>query len=412
MSAPRVALFTDCYHDVSGIALTSRHLLAFARSHGLPLLCVRSGSERRFTRDGSTSILELLRGAVSIPLERGLGFDALLWRHQRRSAEILEVFRPDVVHVTGPGDFGLLGAYLAKKRGIPLVASWHTNLHQFARQRLERLLSAVPRRWVDPLTQRSEACTLRLSLYFYGLANLVLAPNDELSGWLQRELRLRTEVMGRGVDAELFHPRKRRRTDDDSVLRLGFVGRLSPEKNLTAFAGLERYLLERGAPPFRFVIVGDGGERAWLERNLRHAEFRGVLAGEELAREFADFDLLVFPSHTDTYGNAVQEALASGVPSIVTSSGGPKHVVDDGETGLVGRDDEGFREAVLFLMRNRECRLRMASAAREVAGRRSWDRVFERVYDHYRDLRAGRDLFAHGLLGTSSLPPGSDDVRA
>ncbi len=114
---------------------------------------------------------------------------------------------------------------------------------------------------------------------------------------------------------------------------LGFCGRLSIEKNVFLLARIRTELIERGITNFRFLIVGHGKEEGWLRQHLPNAEFTGVLRGHELARAYANMDLFVFPSHTDTFGNVVLEALASGVPAIVTPDGGPRYIVKDGETG-------------------------------------------------------------------------------
>jgi len=125
--------------------------------------------------------------------------------------------------------------------------------------------------------------------------------------------------MPRGVDAELFHPAKRTRDLEDTVRVLGFVGRLSVEKNIGLLAEIEHALNQNKE---KFLIVGHGGDEAWLRERMPRAEFTGVLRGEELSRAYANMDLFVFPSHTDTFGNVVLEALASGVPAIVTPTEG------------------------------------------------------------------------------------------
>jgi glycosyltransferase involved in cell wall biosynthesis len=119
-----------------------------------------------------------------------------------------------------------------------------------------------------------------------------------------------------------------------------------------------------------------------LRRELRHADFTGVLRGEALATAYANMDALVFPSHTDTFGNVVLEALASGVPAVVTPDGGPKFIVRDGETGFVA-PDEGFAAAVATLVRDRARLAEMRAAARAYALGCSWDAVFSRVYAAY-----------------------------
>jgi hypothetical protein len=130
-------------------------------------------------------------------------------------------------------------------------------------------------------------------------------------------------------------------------------------------------LVRRGLDDFRITIVGDGSEVAWLKRRLKHGEFTGVLRGEGLAGAYANMDLFVFPSRTDTFGNVVQEAAASGVPSVVTNEGGPKHLVVPGKTGLIAET-------------NAEFVARVVEAARENVSGVSWDAAFEKTYRAYR----------------------------
>jgi glycosyltransferase involved in cell wall biosynthesis len=188
--------------------------------------------------------------------------------------------------------------------------------------------------------------------------------------------------MPRGVDAEQFHPK--RRTLSDETLRLGFVGRITPEKGVRLFLEIEKALEAAGFTDFRIAMVGDGSEVVWLKKRLKHAEFTGVLRGEELARAYANMDVFVFPSRTDTFGNVVQEAAASQVPAVVTNEGGPQHLVVPGVTGYVTRTSEEFIARVLELVHNIELRKRMGKAARERVEGVSWDAAFEKTYLAYR----------------------------
>jgi glycosyltransferase involved in cell wall biosynthesis len=189
-------------------------------------------------------------------------------------------------------------------------------------------------------------------------------------------------LMPRGVDAELFHPAKRTRDPEDPVRILGFVGRLSVEKNIGLLVDIQHELDQNQE---KFLIVGHGGDEAWLRDRLHRAEFTGVLRGEELARAYANMDLFVFPSHTDTFGNVVLEALASGVPAIVTPDGGPRTIVRDGETGYIVPDDR-FTTAIREILADPERHAAMRQAARAYALTASWDSVFEGVYAAYQRL--------------------------
>jgi glycosyltransferase involved in cell wall biosynthesis len=163
---------------------------------------------------------------------------------------------------------------------------------------------------------------------------------------------------------------------------LGYVGRLSVEKNVALLARVERELAAMGVNEVRFLVVGHGSEEESLRRDLKAAEFAGVLRGAVLARAYANMDVLVFPSHTDTFGNVVLEALASGVPAVVTPDGGPKFIVLDGETGFVTEDDR-FAGAVAELVKDRTRLDTMRLKARGYALGCSWDAVFDRVYAGY-----------------------------
>jgi phosphatidylinositol alpha 1,6-mannosyltransferase len=214
------------------------------------------------------------------------------------------------------------------------------------------------------------------------LAKVLFAPNDELCRMLERTTGRPCFLMQRGVDTEWFSPMHRTREADDRTVVLGYVGRLSVEKNVALLARVERELAAMGLGGVRFLIVGHGSEEAALRRDLKEAEFAGVLRGAALARAYANMDVLVFPSHTDTFGNVVLEALASGVPAVVTPDGGPKFIVRDGETGFVTVDDH-FAEAVAELVRDRVRLEEMRLTARAYALGCSWDAVFDRVYRGY-----------------------------
>jgi glycosyltransferase involved in cell wall biosynthesis len=196
-------------------------------------------------------------------------------------------------------------------------------------------------------------------------------------------------LMQRGVDTELFTPQRRSRRGGDKSFVLGYVGRLSIEKNVALLVRIERELAAMGVGGVRFVIVGHGDEEELLRRELRAATFAGVLRGEALAEAYANMDLLVFPSRTDTFGNVVLEALASGVPAVVTPDGGPKFIVRDGETGFVAQDGS-FAQAIACLLRDGSRLREMREAARASALGSSWDTVFSRVYAAYEPALAAR----------------------
>lgn len=394
---PRVAYFPDSFHEVNGVAHTSRHFEAYARRRNLPFLCVRAGRRKsRLEETGECWSLELPRGLLSIPLEKDLSFDPVYLRHLPLITETLERFNPSIVHITGPSEFGFVGAVLAHRYGIPLAASWHTNVHEYAARRFAHLVRVLPRRQALAAGRVIEQCALSIAARLYSSARILFAPNRELCRVLEDATGRCCRLMPRGVDSTVFDPRKRTRRKDDGEIVLGYVGRLSVEKNVALLARVQREL-EQGGKQCRFVIVGHGAEEAWLKRNLSRAEFTGVLRGEALAATYANMDIFVFPSHTDTFGNVVLEALASGVPAVVTPDGGPASIVRDGCTGRIVRDD-GFAQAVVSILDNPGLFDAMRLAARNHALAASWDSVFDGVYAGYESVLSPSQYIDAGLL--------------
>lgn len=404
MSAqPRVALFCETFHEVNGVALTARQLVDFARRRGHPFLAVLGGARLAEYTEGSVTRLELPRSWASFGIERDLRYDLFLWRHIGEVRRALMRFRPDVIHVTSPGEFGQLGAYLAHRMHVPLVASWHTNLHQFAARRLRKLLDFLPALYSEGVTSWAERAALIPLLRFYRIARVTLAPTPSQVRWLEECTGRHTFLMPRGVDCEQFHPRER--SVNDGVLRLGYVGRVTPEKRVRFLVDLERALLSAGHTNFSILVVGDGNERAWLERNLRHGVFTGVLRGQFLAEAYANMDVFVFPSRTDTYGNVVQEAAASGVPAIVTSHGGPQCLVVPGVTGFVAENDDEFVRTVLQLMAKPAHMRKMGAAARQNILASSWDAALEMTYSAYRFCKDAASAARRSGAGVLVRPP-------
>lgn len=374
MNPRRVAFFTDSFHEVNGVALTSREYVNYASRRGLPLFSVHAGPATALVEAGSVQTFEFKRSAVRLNLEHDLAIDLLFLRHRGKLLKALREFKPDLIHITGPGDAGILGAILAHDLRVPLAASWHTNLHEFAGRRL-------PEAFGPKMKSLTERVTLDLCVWFYRLAKVLFAPNQELVDLLARRTGRPVFPMGRGIDTDLFSPERRARSDRRFVV--GYVGRLSPEKNVRFFADLERALIRRGWMDYRLLLIGEGSERAWLRNNLRRGELPGILRGVDLARAYASMDAFVFPSTTDTFGNVVLEALASGVPALVTNGGGPKFLVEEGRTGFVVEGIEGFATALSNLRSAPEMLSKMRIAARQAAERFSWNAVFEKVHANY-----------------------------
>ena len=383
-SIPRVALFADTFHETNGAANFLRRLVDYAKEQNYPFLCIRSGERTELIKDGSVSFLDLKRSRISVPLDGALKYDPFLWRYRTKIGKNLNDFAPDILHITGLNDISQIGFTFAHYTNIPAVASWHTNAHEYA---AERLSSLMP--WIRPNTRRKinkkvERLAMSGIMKLYFLAQMQLAPNEELVDEIQKLTRRPSFLLGRGVDTEFLSPEKRRRNENDKEFIIGFVGRLRPEKNVRFLARLDAALQKAEITDYKFTIVGEGGERDWLEKNLKNVQLTGAIFGEELATAYANMDLFVFPSQTDAFGNVVLEAMSSGVPSVVMKQGGPKFLIEHGKSGFIADSDEKFIETVVQLAKKREQLPDIAKAARKFALETSWSAIFEKMYAYYK----------------------------
>jgi len=393
---PRVAFFPDAYNEIDGVANTSRQFEAFAKERGLPFLVVHAGPRNEIVEEGSVTRVQLRRSWLRFPLDRTHEFDVMFLRHYQHLATRIQRFRPDVVQITGPSDVGILGAIAAHKLGIPLAASWQTNLHKYARARLSAAASFLPQAASRKLANAAERWSFRAMARFYKIPRLLFAPNEEMIELLERTTGKPCSLMSHSVDSTRFSPAFRDR--QSGPFYIGYVGRLTAEKNVRALAKFERALIAMGHGDFRIVVVGEGAEGKWLRKNLRQAEFTGMLTGEKLSRAFANLDVLVFPSETETFGLVILEALASGVPAVVAAGGGAKFAVQHGKTGFVAQNADEFAEFTAALMTRPEMLAAMRSEARQYALSTSWARIFEGMYEAYDRYLFPPNTVRHGVL--------------
>ena len=256
----RPAFMPDTFHDVNGVAHTSRQFEAFARRTQTPFLSIHCGPATAITTDGKVVISELKRGFARLQLDANLDYDLLLMHYSRRVIRQVKDFGADLIHITGPGDMGMLGCYVAWRLKLPLVISWHTSLHEYAGRRLERLLTLFGKRISQKLGIAAENLTLAILAWFYRKARVVLAPNQELVEMMSRLTGRPSFLMPRGIETELFTPA--RRTRKNGLFRIGYTGRLTTEKNVRFLAELGNALIARGHRDFEFFLLGQGSEES------------------------------------------------------------------------------------------------------------------------------------------------------
>jgi phosphatidylinositol alpha 1,6-mannosyltransferase len=186
-------------------------------------------------------------------------------------------------------------------------------------------------------------------------------------------------LMPHGVDVAQYRPAP----PGSHVNRpfcIGYVGRLTTEKNVRLLLEIERKLIAAGERNYKFLIVGDGGQQNWLRKHLQRAELTGVRRGEELAAAYLRMDAFVFPSRTDTFGLVILEAMACGIPVILAPETGKRVGIEDGVSGFLSDD---FAASLQCLMHDHPLLLAMSYAARQFAGGNSWQLVFEQLYGTY-----------------------------
>jgi glycosyltransferase involved in cell wall biosynthesis len=299
-------------------------------------------------------------------------------------SEALEAFRPDLIHVVNPAVLGLGGIWLAKTRGIPLVASYHTHLPKY----LEHYGMGM----LEPLLWE-------LLKAAHNQAQLNLCTSTAMVDELSAKGIQHTALWQRGVDTELFRPDLRNEAMrqrlhgpyDDTGNLLLYIGRLSAEKQIERI----RPVLE-ALPGTRLALVGDGPYRQQLERLFEGTPttFVGYLAGEELASAYASGDAFLFPSSTETLGLVLLEAMAAGCPVVGARRGGIPDIVSDGVNGFLYDPDEvgSLTTAVANLLGEADTRRALRLAARDEAERWGWAAATEQLRGYYRQVLGQRRL--------------------
>ncbi|MBM3264207.1 MAG: glycosyltransferase [candidate division Zixibacteria bacterium] len=373
---PNIAVFSDSIYDVNGAALSLRHMVETARKNGRKMTLV-GASNRPVGADGPV-----------------MNF-AALWDMALPEYDEIKLYVPPLLEmldycdregftayqISSPGPVGLCGLLIARLLNRPAIGHYHTHIPQFV-HRITEDASVGEVAWT-------------YVRWFYSQMDRVLAPSENAktelinNGFDDGKLH----VLPYGIDAERFHPGKRNTAlwsqfGINGTQKLLYVGRLSREKNLSLLAeSFKKIYKERN--DLSLVIVGDGPYRQELQRQFNGypVYFTGYLDGEKLASVYASSDLFVFPSTTDTSGNVVLEAQASGLPVIVSGQGGPKENMVEDHTGLVVEaiNPESFSHAIRTLLDDPTRRAQMGRAAR-IFIESSQNRRYETVVDQMLDL--------------------------
>lgn len=363
----RVAVVTETYPpEVNGVAMTLGRMVAAlqARNHQVQLIRPRQGAGDAATaRDNFEEVLK-----PGLPIPR---YDSLRMGLPARQGliKLWQVKRPDVVQVATEGPLGWSAVSAAHRLRIPVASDFHTNFHSYSRHYgvgwLRKPIAAYLRK-------------------FHNKALVTMVPTAEMRDALTAGGYRNVRVVARGVDTRLFTPMRRSRqlreswgvADDDPVALV--VGRLAPEKNLPAV--LEAFdAMRRTNARAKLVFVGDGPERAMLERRFPEHVFAGMRIGEDLACHYASGDVFLFASLTETFGNVTLEAMASGLAVVAYDYAAARQHIRHEASGLLA-PPEAQREfaALAANLAGDSARVRaLGNAARRVAEGVDWEVVYD-----------------------------------
>ncbi|MBB4752016.1 glycosyltransferase family 4 protein [Actinoplanes lobatus] len=394
----RIALVTESFlPDVNGVA----NSVARAAEH-----LVRTGHEPLVIAPEPPPGAAPIAGGLPYPVVRvrslpmpgypqlrlGLPAPALHTAIRRHAA--------DVVHLASPFVLGAWAQASARALGLPSVAVFQTDVAAYARSYRVRLTERMAWRWIRTV---------------HNAAARTLAPSTASVASLIAEGIRRVHLWRRGVDDVRFHPARRsagirRALAPHGEVLVGFVGRLAVEKEVDLLAGVARL------PGVRLVVVGDGPAAASLRRALPGAIFLGVRHGGQLARIYASLDVFAHTGPYETFGQAVQEAMASGLPVVAPAAGGPLDLVAHGRTGYLvpPHQRDGFTQAVAELTADAARRRAFGAAGREAVRGSGWAAIGDELISHYRaalgvspagPATSGSPSVIHRVRGSGGSPP-------
>ena len=347
----RVALVVDAIGSMHGVS----HTLERVRELGVPgfeveVIGTDPAVDRRLPAVAEVEVPFYAGLRIGVPAVPSL-------------VETIAEGRYDLIHLASPGPAGVGAALVARVAGMPALGSYHTELAAYAGLRTG-----------DPAIERGMRIALSL---FYGQCERVLSPSTATDLSL-RSLGVDDDRIGRwarGVDLARFDPLKREDDAYPGEVRVLYAGRLTREKGADLL--VKSFLRAREQDPrLHLLLAGGGPEEGMLREQLgEHATFLGWLEGDELARAYASSDVFLFCSQTDTFGQVIVEAQASGVPVVAVDAGGPASLIRDGHTGLLRpADPEAVATAVAELAALPGLRHRLGADGRAAARERTWER--------------------------------------
>lgn len=371
----RIAYFTDTYlPQINGVSNTLKKLGDHLNDQNIKHMFFAPHYDKKLVYSDSSPVARFK--SVSLPFYPDCRLSIPSYANLCR---IADKFQPDIIHLTDPLGIGLAGLRYGWDRGIPIVSSFHTNFDVYLKYyKLEYL----------------EGIVWGLFKWFHGFSKLNLCPSHDTWQVLESKGIENLRIWSRGIDLSTFNPNYRSLSvryhlnAEDKLIFL-YVGRLAPEKDLDILMESIGIVNSTHADKIQFVFVGDGPyAQEMKEHSYNNVEFTGYLKGRELSTLYASSDVFVFPSSTETFGNVVLEAMASGLPVIAVNSGGVKENVINNYNGLMcpPRDAFCLAEAIIKLAEEKQFIESLTANAIAHVATKSWYSIFDQLVSDYRSV--------------------------
>ena len=387
----RVALFTGAYnHVVDGVSLTLNRLVSYLECEEVPVRVFAPTVENPpIEHAGTLTDVPSVRMPGRPEYQMSVGMP-------RRVVDELNTFRPTIIHIATPDLLGLQALRYARKRNIPVVASYHTHFSSYlSYYRMSKFEGAM---W----------SYLR---WFYDKCEHLYVPSESMADvLLDHGISEGVEIWPRGVEIDRFTPEKRslewrrKHTFEDDEIVVSFISRLVLEKGLDVYSDVLQRLKDDGKK-VRALVVGSGPAEDMLRDRFPRAHLLGHLEGDELATAYASSDIFFFPSTTETFGNVTLEAMASGVPTLCADATGSRSLVLHEETGYLAEPDDrdSFEKYLRCLVDNPAMRHEMGQAARAEAETYSWRRILGRIDNFYDHILTPMPIGGDGAVGLTPV---------
>lgn len=396
----KIALFTDVLEEnFDGVSITLHKILRNAPKARFEFLVITPHPPK----DLSTIPHEIfVIKHLKFPFQKGykLGLPS------RSMRKVVDEFEPDLIHFTSPSLLGKFAIKYGKSHHIPVMNIYHTHYPVY----LKYYIGKVGDFLFGPLIKR-------IAMGCYYKADLTLVPTKPIKKDLIK-LKIparKMKIWGRAIEAGSYSPEYRNESLFDEDIprkhkKVLFVSRLIKEKDMPAIVKIYKKL-RKANRKITMIITGDGPKKKWLEKRMKHALFTGRKVGSELAQIYASCDVFLFPSSSETFGNVIIEAMASGLPVVSANAGGPVELVKNKKNGFLvksGKSKE-FTKRILQILEDEKMHARMSMGARELIESRSIDSLHEQLWEIYEDtvsnFKSGEAIISYRQTSTTISVP-------